>query len=177
MFQNHKRHWRILHFAPEPGLFQMLRRQPNVDYVPGDLRPAHGHARVDATNIDLPGRFDGVITSHVLEHIPDDETAIAEMHRILAPDGWAIVLVPDVAHLEKTFEDHTVVTAWGRYRTYGQHDHVRIYGRDFVSKLRAPGFRVVDRYARELGDEAGRFGLGNDRVYFCRYSAHNVGAV
>src|SRR3954465_11658659 len=38
--------------------------------------------------------FDRVIASEVLEHIPDDETAMAELTRVLRPGGLAAVTVP-----------------------------------------------------------------------------------
>lgn len=44
-------------------------------------------------------RYDFIFTSHVLEHIPDDEKGISEIRR---PNGIAIIPVPVVA--EKTVE-------------------------------------------------------------------------
>ncbi len=162
---------RVLHFAPEPGLIRMLSRMPNLEYVPADLVPDKGHARVDATAIHLAPTFDGVITSHVLEHIPDDSRAIAEMFRILQPGGWAVVVVPVHEKLEATFEDDTIRSRWARHRYYGQHDHVRLYGRDFPDRLRWVGFEVHERrYADELAhEEVRRYGLRSiDIIFLCR---------
>jgi SAM-dependent methyltransferase len=166
------RRQRVLHFAPEPGLVKMLSKLPSVDYVPGDLTPDKGHARVDATKIELEPGFDGIITSHVLEHVPDDTTAMAEMLRVLRPGGWAIVLVPVSDRLDQTYEDRSIGSAWGRHVHYGQHDHVRIYtAADVVERLRGAGFDVQERcYAEEVGPEdARRHGLrAVDVMYFCR---------
>jgi SAM-dependent methyltransferase len=162
---------RILHFAPEPGLIRMLSRMDAVDYVPGDLVPDTDQERVDATDIRLAPTFDGVITSHVLEHIPADAKAMSEMMRVLRPGGWALVIVPVVYELASTYENDAVRTSWGRHTHFGQHDHVRVYGRDFEQRLRAAGF-VVDerRYADELPPEqARRYGVGaQDVIYLCR---------
>jgi SAM-dependent methyltransferase len=38
--------------------------------------------------------FDGVVCSHVLEHVPDDSILIKELHRVLRPGGIAVILVP-----------------------------------------------------------------------------------
>jgi len=38
--------------------------------------------------------FDLVICSHVLEHVPDDRAALAEIRRVLRPSGHAILFVP-----------------------------------------------------------------------------------
>ena len=161
---------RVLHFAPEPGLVSHFSSSPNVDYVPGDLNPDRGHARVDATQISLPGTFDGVITSHVLEHIPDDKAAICEMYRVLNPGGWAVVLTPVHEPLDKTWQHPEVRSRWQRELYYGQHDHVRLYGRDFTDRLRTAGFEVdVREYARELPEvERNRMGLANEPIYHCR---------
>lgn len=162
---------RVLHFAPEPGLIRMLSKLPRVEYVPADLVPDKGHERVDATDIHLAPTFDGVITSHVLEHIPDDCKAIAEMHRILQPGGWAVVVVPVLDTLEDTFEDESIRSRWARHRYYGQHDHVRLYGRDFIDRLRRAGFTVDERrYADELSPEdARRYGVRSaDVIFLCR---------
>jgi SAM-dependent methyltransferase len=49
----------------------------------------------DALALPYPdGSFDSVIASEILEHIPDDVTAIAELARVLAPGGTLAVTVP-----------------------------------------------------------------------------------
>jgi SAM-dependent methyltransferase len=60
--------------------------------------PATGHAACvtgDATAMPFPdGCFDVVIAAEVLEHIPADQRALAEISRVLAPGGTAAVTVP-----------------------------------------------------------------------------------
>ncbi len=41
--------------------------------------------------------FDGVVLSHVLEHVRDVPAALASIRELLAPDGWLYVEVPDAA--------------------------------------------------------------------------------
>jgi SAM-dependent methyltransferase len=51
--------------------------------------------RSDALRLPFPdGAFDKVIISEVLEHIPADEAAIAEVARVLRPGGLLAVTVP-----------------------------------------------------------------------------------
>ena len=59
-------------------------------------------------------------------------------------------------------------------RLYGQHDHVRQYGRDYQDRLAEAGFSVtVDDFAREIDAQATRrLGLTpGEAVYFCRKAA------
>jgi SAM-dependent methyltransferase len=64
----------------------------------GELDPERAHAgavRGDALRLPFPdGAFDRVIASEVLEHIPDDVAAMAELERVLRPGGTMAVTVP-----------------------------------------------------------------------------------
>ncbi|MGA2520413.1 MAG: class I SAM-dependent methyltransferase [Acidimicrobiales bacterium] len=81
--------------------------------------------------------FDRVIASEVLEHIPDDGTAMAELSRVLRPGGTMAVTVP-------RFGPEAV--NWALSNDY--HDvpggHVRIYRRStLLERLRGAGLRPV----------------------------------
>ncbi|MFI7589747.1 class I SAM-dependent methyltransferase [Spongisporangium articulatum] len=60
--------------------------------------PAGGAARAEVADVlHLPypdGGFDVVLASEILEHVPHDEAAIAELVRILKPGGTLAVTVP-----------------------------------------------------------------------------------
>jgi glycosyltransferase involved in cell wall biosynthesis/phospholipid N-methyltransferase len=43
---------------------------------------------------DVPGGFDTVVCLNVIEHVDDDVSALANIRKVLGPDGKAIVLVP-----------------------------------------------------------------------------------
>ena len=61
-----------------------------------DLETARvGAVQGDALRLPFAdGAFDRVIASEVLEHIPEDETAMAELARVLRPGGTMAVTVP-----------------------------------------------------------------------------------
>jgi SAM-dependent methyltransferase len=99
--------------------------------------PAGAEADVkqgDALNLPFPdGEFDRVIASEVLEHIPDDEAAIAELVRVLRPGGTIAVTVPRWLP-EKI--------CWALSDQYHEVEggHVRIYtGDELVGKLERAG--------------------------------------
>jgi SAM-dependent methyltransferase len=146
---------RVLHVAPDEGLRARLERLPGLDYVTGDLLRHDVDVRLDITAMPFEdGRFDLVVCSHVLEHVPDDRLAMREIARVLRPGGSAVLMVPLEPEREWTFEDPTVTDAKRREELFNQDDHVRIYGRDFDDRLREAGLEVerID-VAQALGRE------------------------
>jgi SAM-dependent methyltransferase len=133
---------KILHIAPEPTFVPRLRKRFGAGYITADLLDAYAMVKMDVMDIHYPDNtFDFILCSHVLEHVPDDRRAMREFYRTLKPDGWAILMVPIWRDL--TFEDPSIVDPAERLAVYGQMDHVRIYGRDFVDRLREAGFDVT----------------------------------
>jgi SAM-dependent methyltransferase len=72
-----------------------------VDLVAGGLRRAHAlvpDARLLLADVcALPiedGTVDVALSANLLEHVPDDEGALAELHRVLRPGGLCGVIVP-----------------------------------------------------------------------------------
>lgn len=161
----------LLHFSPEWCLVQRLREWPRLRYVTADLDAQNVDLHLDVTALALPdGAFDAVLCSHVLEHVPNDARAMAELRRITAPTGFCLVMVPLDLTRAETYEDATIVTASERERAFLQHDHVRLYAPDIAQRLAAAGFAVetVD-LCRELGSDAVHFGLlASDLIFVCR---------
>jgi hypothetical protein len=93
-----------------------------------------------------------------------------ELFRILRPGGWALLQSPIDPRRAETFEDPAIVSPRDRERAFGQHNHVRIYGRDYKERLRNAGFAVkVDGYARGLkAPVLTKYGLSDEDIYFCK---------
>ena len=165
----------LLHFSPEWCLRRHLAQLPGLRYVTTDLDPAQDvDLRLDVTALDLPdGAFDAILCSHVLEHVPDDRAAMAELRRVTAPGGFTLVMVPLALDRARTYEDAAITAPADREREFLQADHVRLYAPDIAGRLGAAGFDVetVDLHA-ELGpQEAARYGLlAADRIFLCRVS-------
>ena len=160
----------MLHVAPEPCLESRLRSALGDQYLTADLFNPRAMVKMDITDIKYSDEsFDVIYCSHVLEHVLDDAKAMREFHRVLKADGWAILLVPITS--EKTFEDASVVSPEERLRVFGQEDHVRRYGPDYVDRLRSAGFGVDVFETSDLVDacDAERMGLtkASGRIYFC----------
>jgi SAM-dependent methyltransferase len=163
---------RLLHLAPERPIRERLEHHPRLDYLSVDIDPRNAMMEMDITALKPPdASVDAVHCSHVLEHVPDDRKALSELLRVLRPGGWAILVVP--IQRETTYEDPSITRPEERLRHFGQHDHVRKYGRrDFPDRIRSVGFEVlVDDFPRRvLGERlAARFRIRiNDTVHFCR---------
>ena len=97
-----------------------------------------GAVRGDAVRLPFPDDFfDRVIASEVLEHIPEDEAAMAELTRVLRPGGSMAVTVPRCG---------PEFVNWALSNEY--HDvpggHVRIYRRSqLVGRLERTGLTAV----------------------------------
>jgi len=141
----------VLHFAPERNLRTRIEHLTPAEYVLADLEPGSADVRsMSVTAIDFPDEyFDIVLCNHVLEHVPDDSQAIAEIFRVLKRNGRAILQTPYSAILAASFEDPNINTDELRSKIYGQKDHVRVYGLDFFSKLQRVGFVLDIKNHRE----------------------------
>jgi SAM-dependent methyltransferase len=78
----------------------------------------------------------------VLEHIPDDGAAIAELARVLRPGGRAILMVPFDPN-GPTQEGAGIADPAERMRRFGHPYHYRINGRDFPGRLDAAGLAPI----------------------------------
>jgi hypothetical protein len=129
---------RILHVAPERPLRALLLAAQPGSYVTADLEEDDVDVHMDLTAAPFDdGAFDVILCNHVMEHIPDDASALREIRRMLAPGGWAVVMTPIVQDI--TTEDPSIEDPAERLRLFGQEDHVRRYGWDYVDRLQAAG--------------------------------------
>jgi SAM-dependent methyltransferase len=162
---------RLLEIAPCPALARLFRRQKNLEFVGLDLDPRAEGATLAGDAAAMPlasGSIDAAVCIHVLEHVADDHAAIGELFRVLRPGGWALVSVP-LLEDEPTREDPSVVTPEDRERIFGEPDHLRYYGTDFVDRLRGAGFQVaLDPGSAVDPVQRRRHGLRQDEnVFLC----------
>ena len=149
---------------------QRMREMQEIDYEMGGAVPDPGPwASIRGSSYELPfddGEFDCVIISEVMEHLEEDERALAEVARVLRPGGTLAVSVPREGPEEvcwKLSDEYPAPKSVG--------GHVRIYrGEQLPKMLERGGFRVLDsHYAHALHSPYWWlkcfFGLNNDDAW------------
>jgi SAM-dependent methyltransferase len=123
---------RALVFAPEHAVMTVLEHKPKVGtvdtidlFMEGVTFPGQ-----DIQQLTIDGTWDLVVCNHVLEHVPDDAAAIAELARVTG--GAAVVTVPG------RFDRDTVV-----FDGPDGNGHLRDYGQDLAVMLRASFEHVI----------------------------------
>lgn len=154
---------RVLHFAPEPVLAKAFRAKA-TDYVTADITSGRADLVLNIEDIALDdGAFDTVLCNHVLEHV-DDTKALAEIYRVLAPGGLAVLTTPVIEEWEISYEPSGITDPKDLRRHFGQRDHVRYFGKDIFARIEAAGFDL-SIYANS-GDDAARYNVGRgDRIF------------
>jgi SAM-dependent methyltransferase len=106
--------------------------------------PPGGRAEVRVGDVlQMPyddGEFDVVLASEILEHVPQDERAIAELVRVLAPGGVLAVTVP------RWLPERVCWALSDEYHA-NEGGHVRIYRADeLAAKVVATGMEETHRH-------------------------------
>ena len=122
-----------------------------VDYDPVRLKRLSSKLKIeiiegDATKLPIQDNFADIINiHHVLEHIPEEEKAISELKRVLKPDGYLIIGVPNeggvlgkvlrTIHWKQYRKDKNLKSGW----------HVNFYSRKgLIKKLKRQGLKVIE---------------------------------
>jgi SAM-dependent methyltransferase len=138
-FEVYRRGAHVVAFDMDSGELAEVAKMFGAMELAGEA-PAGVTARTvrgDALNLPFSdGSFDKIIAAEVLEHIPDDMSAMAELLRVLKPGGRLAVTVP--SWLPERI-------CWGLSEDYhtAPGGHVRIYTRvELEAKLKSLGARV-----------------------------------
>ncbi len=93
-----------------------LKRRPNIEAI-----------IMDVQNMDFEkSKFDVVIITEVLEHIPDDKKAVLEILRVMKSGGYLLLTVPNLERVPLIFgiKEHL--------RHYNKNDLVNLFGSEKI---------------------------------------------
>lgn len=118
------------------------------------------------TDLGEIGPFDAVACNNALEHLYPHEVprAIAEFHRVLAPGGYAVVIVPDLEGVSPTMDVIPGTPFCGLHLFYGDADKIE------ESPYMAHHSGFVESTLREVM-EAGGFAVITKRLPMCQLMA------
>jgi len=149
-------------FAPERALEPLWKIATTLRPVKLDIEPSRG-VDVIADIMHLPftsALADFVWCHHVLDQVPDDHVALAELKRVLKFTTGDLFISVGESTLSETREFGVSDKALSGNR--------RVYGSDFPDRLRAAGFSV-QLLDGGLGEaERHRYALNRERFYLCR---------
>ena len=155
----------------------MLRwmKRNDVTYTTADIGSS-ADLKLDIQDIDLPdSSYDVVVANHVLEHVDDYKTALAEVRRILAPGGFFICSFPMDKSVEFVDEEQGEISPEERIRRFGQNDHKRIFGMQADKILIDAGYSVEvingETYPTEILPVIGPADYDINRLFCCRKEA------
>lgn len=118
----------VLHFAPESGICEKIKKNPNCKYVSGDILKGRAEQIVNIEDICFKDNsFDWIICNYVLQYV-DDRKAIGEMKRVLKPNGKMLISVPIGQNIDKTI---SFIPA----KKIGKSAYQRFYGMDTKKRL------------------------------------------
>jgi SAM-dependent methyltransferase len=135
-FEAYRRGARVIAADLDPGELGPVGGMLAAMRAEGEAPPPAQAAAVAADATGLPfadGSFDAIIAAEILEHVPHDAAALAEIARVLRPGGTVAVTVP--AWLPERI-------CWALSREYHEvpGGHVRIFTRaELTAKLTAAG--------------------------------------
>lgn len=105
--------------------------------------------------------FDVVTFGEVIEHLPDPDAMLAEIHRVLAPDGTLVITTPNLVSWANRVlvplgiqplmtETSTAANLGRRWKILGQGNevqgHLKVFThRSLAEILDLTGFEVIDR--------------------------------
>jgi SAM-dependent methyltransferase len=127
-----------------------------VDPIASGLNKAHkavpGARLIQADACALPlldASMDVAVSANVLEHVPDDEQALAEIFRVLRPGGRAVIVIPLDPGSYNYFDrvlGHERRYARGELARKGEGAGLHVLEEVCLGGLMYPGFWLVKHY-------------------------------
>lgn len=98
-------------------------------------------------------KFDIVLCTHVIEHIPDDTAFLKSIKKILKTKGILILATPNEGSFLEQRRNK-------KYKLFDTTDHVHFYTEELIkSRLRKTGYKIIRIYRDPVY-------IGNDKIFY-----------
>lgn len=144
--------WQVTGVEPDPTAAELTSRRLGIEVFPGELHVAGFQ----------PDTFDAITLHHVIEHVSDPRSLIAECVRILKPNGRMTVVTPNINSLGSA--------VFGRsWRGLEPPRHFHLFCRDTLrvlvgSRMRIDFVRTTPRTARGIWKESIGIAFGHSSL-------------
>lgn len=124
----------------------------NVEYIVGDWK--------DLSRFIRPESIDVAVSTHVIEHVPDDLKAINELYSVLKHSGTALINTPNRKRLTRT-----IIELFTEERRFPYKEHQREYvEKDLLILLEKSKFRKYKIVPVVFGLHAGPVYIYKEKV-------------
>jgi SAM-dependent methyltransferase len=149
-------------FAPERALAPLWATAAGLFIVRTDIEPSRGvDVIADIMHLPFQSEFASLVwCHHVLEQVEDDQMALRELRRVLASVSGELIISVGRGDSPETQELGVPDKALSGNR--------RLYGADFVDRLRAAGFDAQPLTCDLTEGEKRTYGLYEEPFYLCR---------
>lgn len=141
-------------------LHETLKGFDNLHYSEYTPLKSSGISYEDIQNLTYESNlFDVVLTSDVLEHVPDTVKSLREVYRVLKPGGAFILTIPSVhgrqSKVKASVKDGKIVQLdTASFHGAGQEDYLvwHEFGDDFLSITESVGFKSYELFSSTSSD-------------------------
>lgn len=134
---------------------RLPKNQKNIAYQLGDWQKLN--------QIIKPNSIDLAVSSHTLEHIPNDLLALDQLNLVLKPNGYAIITTPNRKRLIRSiieiFTPERKFPYWEHIREYTELDLIKL-----IKKTKFKKFKIIPTV----------FGFHLWKIRLCSTSVPNI---
>ena len=129
---------KVLYVSPPASIFNFMDKKENIEFFPIDIDPNYPYIKYVSDITRLPFNdcfFDIVVCFNALKYVKNDDSALAELSRVLKKNGILYMRAPT-----EPITKSTKISPEEKQKRYVPGLIYRSYGLDLINKLILLGF-------------------------------------